>query len=406
MRDFRLPGHPPNGSVPRMSSVGSLPVLKVALLTTDNRWLINDYNNPTPHFGTAPQALLDGFAGMPGVDIHIVSSSRKPVNAPPKLAENIWFHSQHVPKFGWMRTAYQGCIRATRRTLREIRPDIVHGQGTELDCSISAVLSGFPSVLTIHGNMRMIARLEGHKFPSFMWFAARLETFTLPRSDGVVCITRYTEGEVAGLARRTWIVPNGVDPSFFEIDAQPPWDAPPRVLCVGRVCLRKNQNALIRALDTVSRTRKFELIFLGVISGDDPYCVEFQRLVQERPWCSIAGFADRKTLRTFFREAALLVLPSLEDNCPMVVLEAMAAGVPVIAARVGGVPDLIEDGGTGWFCDPHDAASMSSQVEKVLADPDAAARMARQAKTRSRERFHPQVIARRHIEIYREVLGG
>jgi glycosyltransferase involved in cell wall biosynthesis len=388
-----------------MLSAGSLPVLKVALLTTDNRWMMNDYNNPTPHFGTAPQALLDGFTGMPGVDIHIVSSSRKPVNAPPKLAENIWFHSQHVPKIGWIRTAYQGCIRATRKTLREIRPDIVHGQGTEADGGITAIFSGYPNVLTIHGNMRAIARLEGRRFPSHPWFAARLETFTLPRSEGVVCITRYTEGEVAGLARRTWIVPNGVDPSFFELDATPPPDSPPRILCVGRVCLRKNQNAFIRALDNMSQNRKFEVIFLGGMSEGDAYCAEFARLVEARPWCSIAGFADRKTLKTHFRQAALLVLPSLEDNCPMVVLEAMAAGVPVVAARVGGVPDLIEEGETGLFCDPHDAASMASEVEKILADPAAAAKMARQAKTRARERFHPRVVAQRHLEIYREVLA-
>ena len=48
------------------------------------------------------------------------------------------------PKIGWLRTLYQGCVRATRRKLREIQPDIVHGQGTERDCAIGAVLSGFP----------------------------------------------------------------------------------------------------------------------------------------------------------------------------------------------------------------------------------------------------------------------
>src|SRR5581483_8417309 len=97
------------------------------------------------------EALLQGFVGMPDVNVHVISCVQRPLRAPEKLAENIWFHCLLVPKFGWMRTFYQGCIRATRAKLRELRPDIVHGQGTERDCSLAAVFSGFPNVLTIHG---------------------------------------------------------------------------------------------------------------------------------------------------------------------------------------------------------------------------------------------------------------
>ncbi len=89
----------------------------------------------------------------------------------------------------------------------------------------------------------------------------------------------------------------------------------------------------------------------------------------------------------------------------MSVLEAMAAGVPVVASKVGGVPDLIEESKTGYFCDPLDAASMAGAVETVLLNAAAAAEMAAQARQRARERFHPEVVARRHLEIYREVLS-
>jgi glycosyltransferase involved in cell wall biosynthesis len=87
------------------------------------------------------------------------------------------------------------------------------------------------------------------------------------------------------------------------------------------------------------------------------------------------------------------------------VLEAMAAGVPVLAAKVGGLPDLIEDGKTGVFCDPLDAASLSSGVEKLLNDQNLAAKVAEAARAQARERFHPSIIAKRHVEIYREVLS-
>jgi glycosyltransferase involved in cell wall biosynthesis len=201
------------------------------------------------------------------------------------------------------------------------------------------------------------------------------------------------------------VVPNAVDAGFFEVrpDANP--ERLPTILCAGAICARKNQNAFIRALDPLAARQKFRLVFIGGASRAEAYCREFFELLGTRPWCEHAGIVGRDKLKSYLREAALLALPSLEDNCPMVVLEAMAAGAPVIAANVGGVPDLIEDGKTGLFCDPLDAASMSGAVERLLAQPPLARALAAEANRRARERFHPLVVARRHLEIYREVLA-
>ncbi|MEI6780819.1 MAG: glycosyltransferase family 4 protein [Verrucomicrobiota bacterium] len=380
--------------------------MRVAFITTDNRDQLKNYGAVTPWFGPAPDALLQGFALLPEVEVHAIVCAREPMQSPEKVAPNIFFHCLVVPKIGWMSTLFQGCIRAVRQKLKEIQPHIAHGQGTEGHYALSAVFSGFPNVVTIHGNMRRIAELEKPPTFSYNWFAARLERFAIPRTQGVVCITRYTQQAVAGLARQTWVVPNAVDASFLEVQAQPPEGAPPRILCVARVCPLKNQNALIRALDPLAKRRKFELVFVGDAGKEAPYDVEFSRLVAERPWCSHVGFAGRAELKAQMARASLLALPSFEDNCPMVVLEAMVAGVPVLAARVGGVPDLITAGETGFFCDPHDATSMSAGVEKVLHNPAAAAEVARVAKARARERFHPRAVAQRHVEIYRQILAS
>src|SRR5436305_397995 len=117
-------------------------VMKIAFLTTDSRQHYRDYSCPNPSFGTAPEALLQGFASMSEVEIHIISCLRQPVTSPPKIADNIFYHGLLVPKSGWMTTAYQGCIRATRKKIAELRPDIAHGQGTGLDCALNAVFSG------------------------------------------------------------------------------------------------------------------------------------------------------------------------------------------------------------------------------------------------------------------------
>jgi glycosyltransferase involved in cell wall biosynthesis len=320
--------------------------MKIAFVTTDNRQHDRTYSLPAPYFGTAPEALLQGFARLPELEVHVISCTQKPMKSPEKLADNIWFHSIYVPKVGWMRTSYQGCVRAVRRRLKAIRPDIVHGQGTERECAISAVFSRFPNLITIHGNMRLIAEVNKAKPFSFFWLAAQLEKTILPRSRGVVCITHYTQDAVKDLARQTWVVPNAVDSSFFEVNAGP--DGSRTILCVGLICYRKNQIPFIRALDSLAEQGRFKVVFLGLAQKEDAYTTEFLELVAQRPWCAHAGFTDREGLKARLKTASMLALPSLEDNCPMVVLEAMAAGVPVLAAKVGGLPDLIEEAGTGF----------------------------------------------------------
>ncbi len=380
--------------------------MKIAILTTDNREPFREYYKPEPWFGTAPEALLQGFASLPGVEVHVISCTQQPMAASPeKLADNIFFHSLLVPKIGWLRTFYQGCVRATRKKLREIQPDIVHGQGTERECALGAIFSGFPNVLTIHGNMRLVAKLNPAPPFSYYWLAARLEAFSLSRTGGVVCITNYTRDAVTELARKTWLLPNAVDQDFFEVRPESNRAAPPVILCVGVVCMRKNQNAFIRALDPLAAAQKIRLVFLGLATRDDPYGREFFELLRTRPWCEHHGFVDRDQLKTWFRGTTLLALPSLEDNCPMTVLEAAAAHVPVAAANVGGVPDLVTDGKTGLLFDPHNVRDMGGAVEKILTQPDLARNLAAEAGQGAQQRFHPSIIAQRHLEIYREVLG-
>ena len=377
--------------------------MKVAWITSDDRETWRRYDLREPVFGTAPAAVLQGLATIPDLEVHVLSCIQKPVQSPEKLASNIWFHSLRVPKLGWLRSGYFGCIRAVRKKLRALGPDVVHAQGTERDCAISGVFSGFPHLLTIHGNARRLAALHHARPLSFGWLAARLEGFVLPRTDGILCITHHTLELVRRDARRTWVVPNAVDGRFFDLVAAPSLET--NLLCVGTVCSHKNQNQLIRALDPIANTRRFNLVFLGGVNRNEPYGREFLDLVAQRPWCRFPGFADRATIEATLQTATMLVLPSLEDNCPMVVLEAMAAGVPVVAAKIGGLPDLIEEDVTGLFCDPNEPASIREAVVRLLDRPDWARHLASQAKARARLRFHPEVIARRHVEIYREILA-
>jgi len=377
-----------------------MPRLRVAFIVADEREALRQYERPEPYFGAAPSALLSGLQELDGVEVHITACVRRPVRAPAQLAKNIFFHALHVPQWGFLRTAYLPCIYVIRRHLRRLRPDVVHGQGTEAYYALCAAYSGFPNLVTIHGNMRQIARMMGAKPFSFHWLTARLESLALRRTGGVVCLSTHTERQVQAVARKTWLVPNAVDPAFFDVERAP--GPVPEILCVANVVPGKNQNLLMRWLDQTASQQRMQLTFLGWADPASAYGAEFLSLVKQRPWCRYEGFKRGEALRAHFRKAHLLLLPTLEDNCPMVVLEAMAAGLPVAASRVGGIPDLIEHGVNGWLFDPQDPDQIRGAVQKLWSDPPAAAALAATAKAQAVKRFHPLVIARRHLEIYAE----
>jgi glycosyltransferase involved in cell wall biosynthesis len=378
--------------------------MKIALLTTDNRQADRHYHLASPYFGTAPAGLLEGLTDFPEIEIHVISCTQQGMPSPPKLAKNIWFHSLVVPHWGWLRTAYAGCITSVLARLREISPMVVHAQGTERDCAITAAFFSGPKILTIHGNCRAIAQLRRSKPFSYWWLQARLERFSIPRFDGVVSISKYTQSLVSGLAKKTWLLPNAVDSAFFEIQ---PKNAPevPVILVVANVDTRKNQIGLIHSLDDLSKKHSFEMRFFGKC-GEDPYGREFRRLVQARPWCFWGGMLGRKELRQQFAQATAVMLPTWEDNCPMVVLEAQAARIPVIASNVGGVPDLVQDNRTGILTDPERPETMSKALARLLEDPNLAMRLADEGRSQAKARFHPKVIAAKHLEIYREVIAS
>ena len=90
----------------------------------------------------------------------------------------------------------------------------------------------------------------------------------------------------------------------------------------------------------------------------------------------------------------------------MAVLEAMAAGVPVLASNVGGVPDLIEHEVTGLLCDPERPESFPDALARFLDDPPFSKQLAAEARLRAEQRFHPRMVAQKHLEIYREVIAA
>lgn len=90
----------------------------------------------------------------------------------------------------------------------------------------------------------------------------------------------------------------------------------------------------------------------------------------------------------------------------MTILEAMSAGIPVLASKVGGIPDLVTDGVNGQLCDPADPVSIREGLRRILSDPAHAEALGKAGKQRALERYLPIAVAKRHLEVYREVLAN
>lgn len=377
--------------------------MKIVQITTDSREHFKEYDRPEPYFGTAPAGLLSGFADFPDVEVHVISCAHRSASAPEKIGPNIWFHQPVLGNWAWGRTLFLGCALAVRKIIREIDPDIVHGQGTERDCAMSAVLSAYPNVLTLHGNMRVHAKRLENRGNTYYRMASFLEGYCLKRTHGVIAISNYTRDLVADACERTWLLPNAVDKRFFKVSPQPP--SVPRLLVVGSIDERKNPVGLIEACESMLKAGTCTIAFAGQGNPADPYVQHFEGLVRDLPGLEVLGFLDRDELAAQFAQSTAVVLPTYEDNCPMVVLEGMAAGLPVAASRVGGVPDLIKDEVDGLLFDPTRPDTMCKALERLCGDESLRERLAETARETALKRFHPKIIAEGHLVIYREVLG-
>jgi glycosyltransferase involved in cell wall biosynthesis len=379
--------------------------MKVALLTSDGRGFFSQPTNPAPEFGTAPEALLQGFAELPDLEVHVISCTRWQMNSPAKLAPNTFFHSLHVPKLGWMRTGYQGCVRAVRRKLRTLQPDIVHGQGTERDCAMNAVFSGFPNVVTIHGNMAELARLFRAPIGSFGWVAARLENFALRRTSGVFCNSEYTEGLVRPRARRVWRVPNAIREGFFAPAPPPPAAAKCTLVNVGQLSPRKRHLELLEVIRQLrGKGLGFEFQFIGDFRPDTPYAAAFLEQVKplERDgFARCTGLKQTNELIEAFDGADAMVHFPSEESFGLVVAEGLARGLKFFGARLGGIPEITAGVQEVELFADDDWRGLTEAISSWIRRgfPRAAG-----AAESIRARYHPGVIARRHLGIYQELL--
>jgi glycosyltransferase involved in cell wall biosynthesis len=292
--------------------------------------------------------------------------------------------------------------RQVDRMLASLAPDIVHFNGT----AFLAAGCRRRSVLTIHGIAEKDAAWDG------LWrriirrpLLRVTEQLGRRSSPHVILISDAVRGLLPPEGRRFWRIDNPVAEDFFRVVRRP---EPGRILCCSRLRALKNIEGLIDAFALLQDWAPgSELRLAG--AADPGYREACERRAGERGVAGQTRFLGALSVpevRAELASAACLALPSLQENAPLSVAEAMAAGVPVVATRVGGVPEMLEHGNGGLLVPPGDVPALAAALQRVLGDPEAAEEMGRRGQDRARERFRASLVARRTLQVYREIAGG
>lgn len=280
-----------------------------------------------------------------------------------------------------------------RNVVSRERPDVINAHAPVPGLSDIAIFGAkrIPTVLTYHmGSMRK-GRLS---LDWAIWLYERgCWPLTVARSDLVVCTSRFVRSGLGrqGRAKSTVVTP-GVDTGYFspvkEIGASSQRTDKPamvgsRVLFVGALGTGDAHKGLSYLLRAFARVRKTCPGASLSVVGDGDDCSRYKA---ERDALGVSdcvrflGLLRGRALLSAYQAADLLVLPSTNENFPLVLLEAMSCGLPVVASRVGGIPEIVADGKTGHLVQPTDVAALATRILDLVRSSDTRLRMGRLAR--------------------------
>ncbi len=278
-------------------------------------------------------------------------------------------------------------------------PDIVHAH--VYSAGLPAVLLGRRSAAPVIVSEHYTGFQRGLITGSDR-FTARL---AFRHADLVAPVSEPLAAEVRALApaARIRVIDNVVDTEVFHPPVRPPSRPPPaRLLTVAALAAKKGHPHLLKALAIVAPRREVTLDLVG--EGEQRG--ELEARVRELGLTGMVRFRGelpKAGVAALMRESHLFVLPSLFENLPCVLIEAMASGLPSVATAVGGVPDLLANG-AGRLCAPGNSAALAQAISGAL---DALPNFDRgRMAARAQARFGYEALGRRWSEIYEELASS
>jgi glycosyltransferase involved in cell wall biosynthesis len=285
-----------------------------------------------------------------------------------------------------------------RSLLRRERADVLH---THVHFSLNIVgrfaALGTQTAVVAHMHIENVFRTS----PLSRSVQVLLDNATARTCRWIVAVSDATRNALLHQgypASRTVTVHNGIEASKPAVPAAlEPAPSGPVLLEVGRLCDVKGQHELIAALPLLGR----DDVTVLLVGEDVETGGTFRRALEKQAQALDVRFlGGRDDVPALLATADALVLPSWVEGLPLVVLEAMAAGVPVVASAVGGTPEAVVAGETGLLVPPRDVDALARALRELLADPARAREMGEAGRARVRERFDATAAALRILGLY------
>jgi glycosyltransferase involved in cell wall biosynthesis len=288
--------------------------------------------------------------------------------------------------------------------IRALHPRLlhVHGYKATVLAVPAARLLRVPAVATFHTH----ARHDIHAPRGVVAVEGKILR-TLP---GVAAVSQPVRRELEDRGvrpERIRVIPNGIEVEPDRLASSPGAPLPggrPALAVVGRLIERKNVQVLLRA---VARLREAHPELTVLLAGEGPYRAELERLAGDLDLghaVRFLGFVE--DVRPLLRASDLFVLPSATEGMPISVLEAMACGTPIVATRVGSIPDVARDGREALLVEPGSVDALADALGHALADAALRARLAASARERLLAEYTAERMAERYVEFYEWVEGG
>jgi glycosyltransferase involved in cell wall biosynthesis len=330
----------------------------------------------------------------------------------PRGSERIGRHSG-VVRLG-VRTArwrQLWAVSALPRVLRRgQRIDLVHvHQGEDIAAlplgALAAKWNRCPLVVTVHCSVSHTMAADTPRAWAVRALGSWAERQVLPRADVVIVLAERTAALLSanGIpSDRVRVLPSGFEPAVFAgvAETAAPARIRPRVGYIGRMAAQKRPELVVRAFGCMAQDSDLLMV------GDGPHRAAVEReaaLTPVRDSIVFTGFVEHAGIPAVLAGIDVLVLPSGYEELGSVLVEAMAAGVPVVATRVGGIPEVVLDGETGLLVPPGDHVELARAIDQLLGDRSMRERMSRCARDRAKDYGWPS-LARRTKDIYRSVL--
>ena len=379
----------------------------------------HDYAPKLGSAATVARTLADGLRAR-GVAARVYTTNRLGARSAGDAGAIAPIYQPLPPPLGI--DLFRDLLATIDEALRDA-PDVIHLCHAGLGPWVPALRAALPCVVTVsvHGN-DLLAPSVHHQIAPEAYREAQIAG--LSRADAVFCVSRFS-GE---LARAHGVVPdnvhtieNGIDPARFAPGTKDGAALARRlgldpddeiVLTVSRLVPHKGHETVLYAIARLAERRpKLKYVFTG---RDEAMISELSRLAGELGIASRlvpAGFVADAELPALYGLARAFVLlagggsDSDVEGFGVALLEAAASGLPVIASRTGGIPEVVADGESGILVTPGDPAAAAEAIERVLADPELARSMGERGRERVIERFSQDHATERVLAIWSTLLG-